>query len=273
MPLPNDYSPWENLQSTVRMVQNRIVRQEFRDLGDDWEPNISTPRDQLRQACMHDDGDSAIMTLVRLLFFYACLRKAADFQAPLYGIPVTNFQETYRYQPQVKLYFEQDLAATPDEKQPLRSQITFRYAGETATTFSPAQGSTANRIRTEFATGTPYRWNRGHVICNYRDKENGYQTQLYAYSPSEGREVVKKVLSIRNHAYNDDFYSYSNSDAEFPANPGTQYIYGKSRPKIRQRPIGYVRFKYATLGLHGLPRDICLVDTTGRFRDALEKAY
>lgn len=270
MPLPTDYDPWENLQSTVRMVQNRIVRQEFSDLGDDWEPDISTARGQLRQACNHDDRDSAIMTLIRLWFFYGCLRKAQDFQAPLYGIPVATYQETVKFLPQCTLYFSQDLDGTPEDKQPLRSQITFRITGETSQTMTEANARTlAQQIRTELATGTAYRWNRGKVYCKYYDTEQGYHLQAYAYSEAEGKELFRKVLSIRNEAFNDDHFAHSFSGAEFPANPGVQYIYGKSRPKPRRRPIGYVRFRYATLKLHGLPRDICLVDTTGRHKDAL----
>lgn len=272
MALPVDYSPWEHLQSSIMRVQNRIIREEFSDLGDDWEPDISNPRGSLRQTCTLEDGDSAIMIALRLWFFYGTLRKAQDFQAPLYGIPVINFQENYRFQPQITLYFQQDLDGTPEDKQPLRSQISFRYSGETNLSITEANARTiANRIKAELATGTPYRWNRGRISCRYLDKDKGYMMQLYTFSAAEGREVVRKVLSIRNHSFDDDFYSFTTSDASFPVNPGTQFLYGKSRPKPRKRPIGYVRFKHATLSIHGLPRPICLVDTTGRFRDALEQ--
>ncbi len=94
-------------------MQNRLVRQEFSDLGNDWEPDTSTPRSSLRTACTHEDGDSAIMTLVRMWFFFGCLRKAQDFQAPLYGEPVASYQERVTFLPQVTLYFQQDLSATP----------------------------------------------------------------------------------------------------------------------------------------------------------------
>ncbi len=44
-----------------------------------------------------------------------------------------------------------------------------------------------------------------------------------------------------NEPYQADHFSHSISDADFPANPGVHFIYGKSRRKPRKRPIGYVR--------------------------------
>lgn len=54
--LPNNFSEWEHLQSVLIRAQNKFVREEFKDLGgDDWIPDINTPRGSLRQACTHKD--------------------------------------------------------------------------------------------------------------------------------------------------------------------------------------------------------------------------
>jgi hypothetical protein len=108
MPLPDNFSPAEHLQDVVMLTQNKIVRAEFNDVGDDdWVHDITTPRASLRVACTHVDADSVDMTLIRLWLFYGVLRKAKDFHPDIYGIPATSFQETNKMHPQIHLYFEE----------------------------------------------------------------------------------------------------------------------------------------------------------------------
>ncbi|MBW4568619.1 MAG: hypothetical protein KME31_11510 [Tolypothrix carrinoi HA7290-LM1] len=58
----------------------------------------------------------------------------------------------------------------------------------------------------------------------------------------------------------------------YPTIPGNQSILGKTRRKPRERPVAYVRFRWAELKLHGLVNDIILYDLTGYWRNALVKA-
>ena len=42
--LPLDFNDFEHLQSVIRKVHNKEVREAFSDLGgDEWLPNINTP--------------------------------------------------------------------------------------------------------------------------------------------------------------------------------------------------------------------------------------
>jgi hypothetical protein len=68
MPLPDNFSAAEHLQDVILLTQNKIVRTEFNDVGDDnWVKDISTPRASLRLACTHEEDDSIDMTILRSL--------------------------------------------------------------------------------------------------------------------------------------------------------------------------------------------------------------
>ena len=83
-----DFNDFEHLQSVIRKVHNKEVREAFSDLGgDEWLPNINTPRASLRQACTIYDSDSALIMLLKQNLYFLTLRKAQDYQAPIVGMP------------------------------------------------------------------------------------------------------------------------------------------------------------------------------------------
>jgi hypothetical protein len=159
MPLSDDFSPTEHLQDVLFLIQNKIVREEFADIGDDgWAAEISTPRGSLRVACTHLEADSIDMTLIRLWLFYGVLRKCQDFHPAIFGTPSTSFQETVRYHPQVHLHFEEKYQDAAEGYKPLRSQISFRLMSETTSTVTKSEAvAIANRIKSLFHPSTPFR--------------------------------------------------------------------------------------------------------------------
>lgn len=274
MPLPSTFTPWEHLQGIILQLQNRRVRDEFNDVGpDDWDENITTSRASLRVACTLRDDDSAMMTLIRLWLFDIILKGASSLHPAIYGIPSIDFQETVKFHPQVTLHFTEDTEAVPDESTPIRAEISYRLVNETAETMTPAKAtSLANEIKNTFATSGGYRWRKGHYKINYTDQKRGYFFRVLAYNEAEGREVIQRVLSLNEHTLNDDLLSISETRRPLPTTPGNQLVYGKQRRKPRDRPIGYVRFRYAQMDLHGLPESIVLVDRTGFHKRAIVRA-
>lgn len=271
MPLPTTFSPWEHLQSVLMQVQNRRVRADFNDVGgDDWDEDITTSRASLRVACTLRDDDSILQTLIRLWLFDIILKGASNLHPAIYGIPTTVYQEMVRFMPQVKLRFYQDLSSLPDGETPLEAEITFRVQGETSASMTPAKALVlANKIKAEFTVSGGYRWRKGRVEVSYSDLEKGYSLMIYAYSEAEGKEVISKILSLQGDAPDWKKQKKHELGEEPPLNPGNQFIYGKSRKAPRRYPVGYVRFRYATLSLHGMPNDVVLVDTTGLLNQPL----
>lgn len=274
MPLPEGFSEWEHLQSTLMRTHNRLVYNEFSDLGDDaWDPDITTPRSSLRTACTLKDNDTSSMALLRLYLFYTVVRGGRDNWPEIYGIPSTEFQEIITFLPQVRLWFSEDYSAVPDGQSPVRAWLSFRVMNETSQTYNESKARTlANKINSEFSVSGGYRWRKGSYLCSYVDHHKGYHTQVLAISEAEGKEVIRKMLSVNGDTLDEEKFSLSTKNKPSVNNPGNHSVYGKSVRKYRYRPTAYVRFRYAELNLHGLPTPITLVDTTGRRRNPLVTA-
>jgi len=276
MTLPEQYNPWEHLQSTLMRVFKKEVIEEFKDLGDDeWVKEIKTPRGSLRTACTPDDNDTSTMLVLRMLLFYVVLRRAADLQAPIYGMPTALFDELFTYRPQVTLYFREDPMDVDPDFQPLRVQLSFRLMNETSTSISKAELTTlANKIKTEFGGVTAYKWKKGKVCCFYNDKLEGYWMKIFAFSVSEGKELIGKILDLRSKTpdWSKLTVSENNQPMEaYPTLPPTKTIVGETARLPRKRPVGTVRFERATCQIYGRSKPVTLYDRSGRRFDALVK--
>lgn len=275
MPLPEGFNSWEHFQSTVRIVQNRIVREEFSDITDD--DGIATPRASLKQACLIDDNDTAMQVMCRMAFYYFVLRKARDLQPPIYGVPDGSSRVVPTGRPQILLYFQEDFQDVELGYSPITGEISFRLMNETPSTLTEANLQTlANKIKTEFASGNGYVWKKGKDYYSYREPDKGYYLKILARTETEAKTLIGKVLDIQGHSpdWQKLTCSLNNQPASrFPTNPGTEYVLGKTRKKKRVRPIADVRFQYAVVLLQGVMNPVALVDRSGVFREALERVW
>lgn len=276
MALPDNFSPFEHLQDTLRRIHNRRVREFFRDLADpnsDWEPEIDSPRGALRTACTMEDSDTGDMMNARMIVFQIVLEEARAMQTPVYGIPVTTFQEIRRFKPQVHLYFLEDYQDVEAGYSPVSGEISFRLMNETEQSLTEADLRTlGNKINTLFGSGSRFVWRKGKVMCSYTDRKKGYQLQLLCRNKEEGRRVIEQVLDIQSDSPNWKYMNVSENESvteRFPTIPATETILGRPRRMPRARPIADVRFQYALLHIYGLPNPIILVDHSGIFRDPI----
>lgn len=268
----------EDLQDLIRLLHNRIVRQEFNDVSEDetWpkildssgavvgQHPINTPRSRLRIACQIDDAESIEVTILRLFFFYFIVRGGEDFGPPIYGIPVDEFQEQFKFRPQITLYFEQDYEGTPDHSAPVRARISFRLMNESSETITENElKRIGQKIKTEFGVNHGYRWRKGHIKAVYRDTQHGFDFRLLVFSEAEAREVIEKVLEIQGRAPDWDNLSLVESRQTFSSVAQTKTILGKQRKLPVRRRIAYVRFRRATASIWGIPNDVLLYDATG----------
>jgi len=270
MPLPEGFSEWEHLQDTVRLDHNKAVKQYFKNQPDD---DLSTPKSSLKHACIIKDEDTATMTMMRMWLFEITLRHAQSVQAPIYGIPTSSYHDSIAFVPQVRLFFREDSDEVEDGYSPVTSEITFRLMGETPQTMTEGKANVlANKIKTVLGTNKGYRFKRGQSKITYLDKDKGYDFRLFVWDKSEGKELITKILDIQNHSPRWDNLSIIQREKTYSTIPGNQLILGKTRRKPRERPVAYVRFRWAELKLHGLVNDIILYDLTGYWRNALVKA-
>ena len=275
MPLPDKFSATEHLQDVVLRVQNRIVRAEFNDVGDDnWALDISTARASLRVACTHLDGDSSDNTILRLWLFYGILRKAKDFHPAIFGIPAIDFQEKMIYFPQIQLYFEEKYNEADVGYDILRTQVSIRLVGETSQTFTVADATIiANRIKSLFNPGdVPFNFKRGKFLASYIDQVKGHYFQILAFDEANAKKVIEQVLDIRNQSPDWSLLNLK-TNAEptqsYPTIPPPKTILGKSRRQPRKRPVGVVRFAYAVAHLYGMNEPLVLYDPDNRYAASL----
>ena len=151
MSLPSNYQAWEHLQDMLRRDHNKLLARYFKDLGPNWEPEISTNRGAIRTAATITDNDTATITLLRLFYFYIILGYAFRGLAPVFGTPSKEFQEAFELHPQIFLYFSQDKVSIPDGLRPVEATISFRVKSFTKENITPViAGNFAARIAAEF---------------------------------------------------------------------------------------------------------------------------
>lgn len=268
------FNPSEHLQDLLRKTHNDQVKDFFADFDrDNIDPDITTPRASLRTACLITDKDNWGMIQARLSLFYYTLRQAQDLQAPVYGEPIGLFNEQRKYRPQIYLHFKEPLDEVEAGFHPLEARITFRLMNETETSLTTTElTSLANRIKQEFGANFGYKWKKGKTLCNYVDPPRGYSLQIYAYSITEGKEVIGKILDIQNHSPEWSKLTVSENDRPteaYPVMPPIRNILGKQVREPRRRPVGNVQFTHATCQIWGLQKPVALIDLRGRLLNTL----
>jgi hypothetical protein len=270
MALPDNFNSWKHLRQTVEFVHNRRVKQFYKNQPDD---DISTPKRSLKVACLILPKDTVILVLLRMWLFEITAGHAQSIQAPVYGIPVQEFQRDSKFKPQIRLYFKEsyDFKKHGSGIEQVRGEITFRIMNKTAETISRTDAvEYAKEIKAEFAT-PPLIWKKGKYKCTYLDLDNGFDLRILAISKAEGISTIQSVLKILDKTYNDDYFQFVENTKAYPDTPGTHLVYGKTVKKLRQRPTAEVKFTHAQLIIPGQIKPINLVSVAGRLRNAIEE--
>lgn len=258
MALPEGFSEFEHLQDLIRLEHNKVVRAYFKNQADD---DISTPKASLKHACLIKDEDTASMTQMRQWLFEITIGHAQSLQTPFYGIPIPEHQRDVKYKPQVKLYFQERLTVSSpgDRGRGARQEITFRLMDKSSDTISRAD---AERLATAIKrdlTKPLLIIEKGKYKATYLDDEHGYDFRLLVENEAEGIRVVKKILEIQGHSYNDDYFQFVKNNRTYSMTPGTHRIYGQTINKPVLRPTVPVRFRYAQLLIYGRSAHVNLV--------------
>lgn len=270
--LPDNFSPFDHLQTVYIPLHNAIVKKFFSDHSDDWKPNIATARDSLRVACtMLASDNQAIMSLRHHLLF-DLLGYAKKGLGIFYGIPSQQFQESVKGRPQVFLYFSQDAASIPQGEKKVEAEYSFRLMNETPATMTPAKAlAVATEVKQHFiSAGQGIVFTKGKNIYKYYHEEHGYRLQVYGNTEADTQDIITRLLGCQNIPYDENKLVVSAPKKSSITNQTeTQTVYGKKQKKPRYRPVANVRFRYAYMYLHGNERPVYLIDTTGVNRGLL----
>jgi hypothetical protein len=252
-----DSSPFERRQNTFRQLHNREVREVFADVfdpsdvpdGTPYDPTkvtpLSSPRRVMRQDVLIEDGDSfSEMWLKREL-----LKFMKDDDMP---VLLPNYDEvsiTAKDKPHVHLLFmEKKSTATINRRRRVEALITFRIPDKTATTITRAD---LNELTREINLAFPssYRLEKGRIKYSYRDKENGYSLVLSLRNETEAREVVTKVLAIRDKTPDWENLYTSTREKNFDTTE-TIFVLGELERLPKQRPLAtcFLKSAWLTIG-------------------------
>jgi len=270
MALPDNFSPVEHLQDTLRRVYNQEIKEWFSDIDSD-ELDIKTSRASLRTALLHADADSLQTTQTRMMFFEFVMAQRWRQLAAAGDTTTLSDKVLRRTKPKVTLYFQEDFEDVEPGYAPVTGEISFRLMDESTTSMTNAKANALGlKVRSEFVTGGGFIWKKGRNYYSYSDWVKGYQLQLLCRSESDAKGLVGKVLDLQSHSPEWEYFNTNENDQpaqSFPTVPGKETILGKSRRKPRRRPVASVRFQYATLRLAGLANPLCLVDRSGTWPD------
>ena len=258
----------EHFQSFIRKYVNRSVREHFRDLpsNNDGSLNTNSPRNVIRDICLHKDSDPMTLTLGRLLVWWVEARGLID--EYIYGIPSTDFEIKYTYYPQVKLHFRENrYDSTNNNRKPVRSEITFRWRSEDFTTANI--NALATKIHTDFANPI-FSFNKGRDCFTYWDDQKGYRFTVYVQNETEAKKIIEQAIRIQD----DVEPNWTNHLREHKSNESfttTEYVrvMGENKRKPKKRPIGTVKYQYAELFIPGVTKPIILSDATSYRPDAI----
>ena len=274
MTLPEDFNEWEHLQHTIRRVHNEAVKEFYYNQPDN---SIATNRASAKHACLMKDSDTTAMTTLRMWLFWVVCRKMRDNFEPYYGIPISSFDSVVKYKPQITCYFLEDPEDVDPDYRPVEGQLSIRAIHEDSNTISQSDlTSYANKVNTAFGQNSGFVWKKGKTLYSYCDKTKGHRFKILAKTDSNAVEIIQKLLSITNESFDPELLNINeatNPSQAYPTNPGTQTILGKQHKKPRKRPVADVRFQYASIKVHGLPKPIVLVDKTGYWSEAILPAY
>ncbi len=274
MPLPEEFNEWEHLQHVIRRAHNSTVRDFFHSQADN---DIDTPKGAAKQACLMKDDDTANMTIIRLWLFWVICRKMRDNFEPYYGVPIASFDAEVKYRPQITCFFLEDVNDVQPDYRPVEGQLSIRLMDETSSTLTDNNlQQYATRINNEFGRGNGFVWRKGKNLYTYVDKARGHRFKILTRNEADALEIVRKLLDIAQDPYDDSFLRFNgatNSSAAFPNVPANQTILGKTYKEPRKRPLAEVRFMYASIKIHGLPKPIILVDKSGYWSEAIIRAW
>jgi hypothetical protein len=266
MSLPQKFNKWRHFVSVLSQIQNRIVKEDFKDVSDEesWEPTIGTPRASLRTACTINATDTQPLAILRLFLYYVVLRKAQDLQIPYYGIPTGFVQSQRKFRPQVCLYFSQDALEIQPGENPVTGEISWRLMDETSDTLSRSELEIiGNRIKSNLGAGKGFVWRKGREMVSYSDWDEGLQLQILCLNRAEGERVVREILACASKTYDPKRLNHienAAATAKYPSVRKKKTILQKVRDLPIERPVVNVRFRYATLSVHGITRPIHLYD-------------
>jgi len=257
-----DNSAFERRQNTFRQLHNKEVREVFADVVD--APTDGTPYDAgavtpayaarrvLRQDVLIEDNDSfSEMWLKRELLKFLKDDDGAIILPNYDDIPIT-----VKDKPHVHLTFiEKKSTAITNHRIRVKALISFRIVEKSVSTMTRSDLTELSR-EINLAFPSTYTLNKGRIKYSYRDKINGFEFILSLTSETEAKEVITKVLGIRDKTPNWDLLRVSTAPDENFATRENITILGQIEKLPLYRPTATCYFRKAIISFGKLRTEV-----------------
>lgn len=248
MPLPNNFSPTEHLQDLIKRTVNQEVKEWFRDVTED---DLSTPRGSLRVGCTHVEADTMNMTIGRLMLFYNVVG-ASPHSSKAFIMPDRQVFQL-EGNPQVILLFSETAQSWKSRKAERRETMrcSFRVMNED---FSNATDKTKidsleRKIRLAFPPN--FRHQVGQTSYVYVDKSRGFQLRVYAYSESDSKTMIRKLLNCALIETPFEETRFSRASTKNAGKKPKKRVLGKDLKQREVRPTAVMALRQADLFIPG----------------------
>lgn len=245
----------EQVQSFIRLYINKLIKEDFKDI-DDIDINnldVNIPRQAIKLICIHNDNDSMLITIVRLLI-YGFFVYFPSYQEG-YNIPYFWLQENMDFIPQIIFYFKDDPDTRINPKKPLEAQTSMRlpFIDVTSITAKRELELISNKILVTMAN---FKFNKGVIKYSYIDKFKKVNMSCFVTSKGEAIDLFKNILLCFDFPYDDNNVTEHKSEKNFTVTEKKK-VFGQVY-EIERRRVGIVKFDNATLHISGV-KPICLV--------------
>lgn len=176
---------------------------------------------------------------------------------------------TLSNRPHIRLFFRQPADQVARGKQGAKMEVTINIMNKTDISISKSDLVLwATRITEQFNPGgNAYIYQKGKKYYPYHDWGNGYHLQLLSTTETEARQLLLKILAIKQDVLNEKYWKESRAVNEAVAYPNTEEtvnIMGETYKKPLRRPVVKVEFRWAKLFLPSIGKQFVLVSNEKR---------
>ena len=270
--LPDNFDPFEHLQKIYIPQHNALVKQYFNDLGDDWKPNIASPRSALRVACTMTDNDNQLIMNLRHHLLFDLLGYGRKNLILYYGSQ-ESIDPPVEGCPKIVFYFSQDshtVTAAQNRKADAEYSLRLMDLENTSTNLHSKLVEIANEIKVQFLEAKKgIILTKGSLGIIYKNPKQGFSSgrKILATTEADAIDIYRRMCNVIDKPFDETKISVTNPKKSSTVGEvtETQTIMGKIRKKRAYRRVADVRFRYAYALIPGEPQPVFLIDTTYRY--------
>ncbi|MEH1884097.1 hypothetical protein [Nostoc sp.] len=214
------------------------------------DPTGDTARDAVKNICLVQSNDSALIAQQRIRFFREEVQKT-HLKPTIVGQPKIDLDADVRYHPEVTVVLKQSLTSVPRGKYPKDARISWRLMNETSESLTFTKMNDVAALVYQQFFQNRFSFKKGKFIGWYISPLDGLHLQLYCLDATEAKRVAKYVVQAIGKTWNDSIFKVTSPDRDNIASPEQITILGKQKDAPIWRPNITVNASKANINVWG----------------------